>query len=75
MDRQQISSQYLYFSPLTSTHGLIPTYLFQVLPDITSLIAKWQSLSKKEKMNDEEKKTPTEGSITQIDDKNEIPGT
>lgn len=51
------------------------TYVFQILPDITSVIAKWQSLSKKEKMNDEEKNTPTEGSVTQSDDKNELPGT
>lgn len=51
------------------------THFFQILPDITSIIAKWQSLSKKEKMNDEEKNTPTEGSVTQTDDKNEIPGT
>lgn len=50
-------------------------HFFQILPDITSVIAKWQSLSKKEKINNEEKNTPTEGSVTQTDDKNEIPGT
>lgn len=58
-----------------SAHLFITTYFFQVLPDITSVIAKWQSLSKKEKMNDEGKNTPTEGSVMQTDDKNEIPGT
>lgn len=50
------------------------TYAFQILPDITSVIAKWQSLSKKEKMNDEGKNIPTEGSVTQTDDKKENPG-
>lgn len=49
------------------------TYVFQILPDITSVIARWQSLSKKEKMNDE-KNIPTEGSVTQTDDKKENPG-
>lgn len=57
------------------THVLIHNYVFQILPDITSVIAKWQSLSKKEMTNDEEKNTPTEGSVTQTDDKNENPGT
>lgn len=44
------------------------------MPDITSVIAKWQSLSKKEK-SDEEINPPTEGSVTKTDDTNEIPGT
>lgn len=42
---------------------------------MTSIIAKWQSLSKKEKMNIEEKNTKTEGTVAQMNDKNEIPGT
>lgn len=57
------------------THVLKPSYFFQILPDITSVISKWQSLSKKEKINNEEKNTPLEGSVTQADVKNEIPGT
>lgn len=51
------------------------TSVFQILPDITSVIAKWQSLSKKEKLNDEEKNIPAEGSVTQTVDKKEKPGT
>lgn len=42
---------------------------------MTSIIAKWQSLSKKEKMNGEEKNPKTEGIVAQTNDKNEIPGT
>lgn len=58
-----------------STYVLITTYFFQILPDITSVIAKWQSLSKKENMKNEEKNTPTERSVKETDEKNEIPGT
>ncbi|XP_076592199.1 nucleolar pre-ribosomal-associated protein 1 [Chaetodon auriga] len=47
--------------------------LSKILPDMTSIVAKWQSLSKKEKMDDEEKKTKTEETAAQRDDKNEIP--
>ncbi|TNN01113.1 hypothetical protein fugu_010495 [Takifugu bimaculatus] len=58
------------------TEELLQLYreaLSKILPDITSVIAKWQSLSKKEKMNDEGKNLPTEGSVTQTDDKKENP--
>ncbi|TWW76931.1 nucleolar pre-ribosomal-associated protein 1 [Takifugu flavidus] len=58
------------------TEELLQLYreaLSKILPDITSVIAKWQSLSKKEKMNDEGKNIPTEGSVTQTDDKKENP--
>lgn len=41
---------------------------------MTSIVAKWQSISKKEKTDDEEKKTKNEGSAAQIDDKKEMPG-
>lgn len=41
---------------------------------MTSIVAKWQSLSKKEKTNGEEKVTKTEGSAPQTDNKNEMPG-
>lgn len=58
-----------------STYVLINAYFFQILPDITSVIAKWQSLSKKENMNNEEKNAPTERSVKETDEKNEIPGT
>ncbi|XP_031719530.1 nucleolar pre-ribosomal-associated protein 1 isoform X1 [Anarrhichthys ocellatus] len=43
--------------------------LSKILPDITSIVAKWQSLSKKEKTDGEEKKTKTEGSAEQTDNK------
>lgn len=38
---------------------------------MTSVVAKWQSLSKKEKTDDEEKKTKAE---EQTENKNEVPG-
>ncbi|XP_070685256.1 nucleolar pre-ribosomal-associated protein 1 [Pempheris klunzingeri] len=47
--------------------------LSKILPDITSIVAKWQSLSKKEKMEGEEKKTKTEGKAQQTENKNEAP--
>ncbi|XP_041796305.1 nucleolar pre-ribosomal-associated protein 1 isoform X2 [Chelmon rostratus] len=47
--------------------------LSKILPDMTSIVAKWQSISKKEKTDDEEKKTKNEGSAAQIDDKKEMP--
>uniref|UniRef100_A0A8C4IDY3 Nucleolar pre-ribosomal-associated protein 1 n=1 Tax=Dicentrarchus labrax TaxID=13489 RepID=A0A8C4IDY3_DICLA len=47
--------------------------LSKILPDMTSIVAQWQSLSKKEKINGEEKKTKTQGSAAQTDDKNEMP--
>ncbi|TKS80797.1 Nucleolar pre-ribosomal-associated protein 1 URB1 ribosome biogenesis 1 -like protein [Collichthys lucidus] len=47
--------------------------LSKILPDMTSIVAKWQSLSKKEKTHVEEKVTKTEGSAPQTDNKNEMP--
>ncbi|KAL7400418.1 hypothetical protein ABVT39_012092 [Epinephelus coioides] len=47
--------------------------LSKILPDMTSIVAKWQSLSKKEKTDGEEKQTKTEGSAEQTDNKNEVP--
>ncbi|XP_042342998.1 nucleolar pre-ribosomal-associated protein 1 [Plectropomus leopardus] len=47
--------------------------LSKILPDMTSIVAKWQSLSKKEKTDGEEKQTRTEGSAVQTDNKNEVP--
>ncbi|XP_040902942.1 nucleolar pre-ribosomal-associated protein 1 [Toxotes jaculatrix] len=47
--------------------------LSKILPDMTSIVAKWQSLSKKEKTGGEEKKTKTEASAEQTADKNEVP--
>uniref|UniRef100_A0A665V0P4 URB1 ribosome biogenesis homolog n=1 Tax=Echeneis naucrates TaxID=173247 RepID=A0A665V0P4_ECHNA len=46
--------------------------LSKVLPDMTSIVAKWQSLSKKEKTV-EEKKSKTIGDTEQMDSKNEVP--
>lgn len=42
---------------------------------MTSIIAKWQSLSKKEKMTGEERNAKAEGPVAQMNDKNETPGT
>ncbi|XP_070761902.1 nucleolar pre-ribosomal-associated protein 1 [Enoplosus armatus] len=47
--------------------------LSKILPDMTSVVAKWQSLSKKEKTDGEEKKTKTEGSADKTDNKNQVP--
>ncbi|XP_032363230.1 nucleolar pre-ribosomal-associated protein 1 [Etheostoma spectabile] len=47
--------------------------LSKILPDITSIVSKWQSLSKKEKMDGEEKTAKIEGSAEQTDNKNEAP--
>lgn len=41
---------------------------------MTSIVSKWQSLSKKEKTDAEEKKTKPEESAAQTDDKKETPG-
>uniref|UniRef100_A0A8D3C091 Nucleolar pre-ribosomal-associated protein 1 n=1 Tax=Scophthalmus maximus TaxID=52904 RepID=A0A8D3C091_SCOMX len=46
--------------------------LSKILPDMTSIVAKWQSLSKKEKMDCEGNKTKEAGSAEQTDDKNEV---
>ncbi|KAM3616229.1 uncharacterized protein V6R79_014656 [Siganus canaliculatus] len=56
--------------------GLVLQYretLSKILPDIMSIVAKWQSLSKKEKVNGEEEKTKTEGSDAQAKEKSEMP--
>ncbi|CAK6968909.1 nucleolar pre-ribosomal-associated protein 1 [Scomber scombrus] len=47
--------------------------LSKILPDMTSIVAKWQSLSKKEKTEGEGKTTKNEGSAEQTDTKNEAP--
>ncbi|KAI3354092.1 hypothetical protein L3Q82_018642 [Scortum barcoo] len=47
--------------------------LSKILPDMTSIVAKWQSLSKKEKTDGEDKKTKTEGRAEQMNNKNEAP--
>ncbi|XP_035010769.2 nucleolar pre-ribosomal-associated protein 1 [Hippoglossus stenolepis] len=47
--------------------------LSKILPDMTSIVAKWQSLSKKEKTEGEDKKTKTEGSSEKTDNKKEEP--
>lgn len=47
----------------------------QVLPDLTSIIAKWQSISKKEKATGEEKQSKMEEAVTQTSEENENPGT
>lgn len=43
---------------------------------MTSIVSKWQSLSKKDKTSGEEKekKAKTERSSEQMDNKNEVPG-
>lgn len=41
---------------------------------MTSIVSKWQSLSKKEKTDGDEKKTETEGVTVQTTNKNEVPG-
>lgn len=46
----------------------------QILPDMTSVIGKWQSLNRKEMMNGEEKDTKIEGTAAQTSDNNETPG-
>uniref|UniRef100_A0A8C2ZS25 URB1 ribosome biogenesis homolog n=1 Tax=Cyclopterus lumpus TaxID=8103 RepID=A0A8C2ZS25_CYCLU len=43
--------------------------LSKILPNITSIVAKWQLLSKKEKTDGEGKKTNSEGSAEQTDNK------
>ncbi|KAI4816002.1 hypothetical protein KUCAC02_006121, partial [Chaenocephalus aceratus] len=47
--------------------------LSKILPDMTSIVSKWQSLSKKEKTDGDEKKTTTEGVTEQTTNKNEVP--
>nr|XP_020468810.1 nucleolar pre-ribosomal-associated protein 1 isoform X2 [Monopterus albus] len=47
--------------------------LSKILPDMTSIIAQWQSVSKKEKAGGEEERIKIEGSSRQSDNKNEIP--
>ncbi|XP_040030484.2 nucleolar pre-ribosomal-associated protein 1 isoform X2 [Gasterosteus aculeatus] len=49
--------------------------LSKILPDTTALVSKWQLLSKKEKTEDEESKTKTEGGVEQKDNKVPVPET
>lgn len=44
------------------------------MPDLTSIIAKWQSISKKEKATGEEKQSKTEETVTQTSEEIENPG-
>ncbi|XP_059187700.1 nucleolar pre-ribosomal-associated protein 1 isoform X2 [Centropristis striata] len=74
LDKSEWHSSDLY--TLDMMGDLVQQYretLSRILPDMTSIVAKWQSLSKKEKMDGEEKKTKTEGRAEQTDDKNEVP--
>lgn len=48
--------------------------MFQILPDMTSIVSKWQSLSKKENTGSEDKTTKNEGSAKQADNKSELSG-
>ncbi|XP_039986899.1 nucleolar pre-ribosomal-associated protein 1 [Xiphias gladius] len=75
LDKSEGHSSDLY--TLDMMGDLVQQYretLSKILPDMTSIVAKWQSLSKKEKMDGEEKKAKTEGSAEQTDNKNEAPG-
>ncbi|CAG6000164.1 unnamed protein product [Menidia menidia] len=47
--------------------------LGKILPDMTGIISTWQSLSKKEKADGEDKKTRGEGSAEQTEEKREQP--
>ncbi|KAK2912907.1 nucleolar pre-ribosomal-associated protein 1 isoform X1 [Channa argus] len=47
--------------------------LSKILPDMTSIVAKWQSLSRKEKTSGKEKKSKMEESAEQTLDKSEVP--
>ncbi|XP_047450940.1 nucleolar pre-ribosomal-associated protein 1 isoform X2 [Mugil cephalus] len=47
--------------------------LSKTLPDMTSIVSTWQSLSKKEKTDGEEKKTNTEASAELTVNENEVP--
>ncbi|KAG7243058.1 hypothetical protein INR49_016433 [Caranx melampygus] len=64
-------------STVFQTNEVIPLprllSMIMILPDMTSIVSKWQSLSKKEKTSGEEKKAKTEGSSEQTDNKNEVP--
>ncbi|XP_061575705.1 nucleolar pre-ribosomal-associated protein 1 [Cololabis saira] len=46
--------------------------LGKILPDMTGIVSTWQSLSKKEKANDDDKKTKSEGSDEVTDKNNEL---
>uniref|UniRef100_A0A673CDV0 URB1 ribosome biogenesis homolog n=1 Tax=Sphaeramia orbicularis TaxID=375764 RepID=A0A673CDV0_9TELE len=48
--------------------------LSKILPDMTSIVSKWQSLSKKDKPETDGKKAKAEGSGKQLDMMNEAPG-
>nr|XP_046245595.1 nucleolar pre-ribosomal-associated protein 1 [Scatophagus argus] len=74
LDKSEWHSSDVY--SLDAMEELVQQYretLSKILPDMTSIVAKWQSLSKKEKANGEGKKTKSEGSAAQTDDKNQMP--
>ncbi|XP_037631816.1 nucleolar pre-ribosomal-associated protein 1 isoform X2 [Sebastes umbrosus] len=75
LDKSEWHSSDIY--TLDMMGNLVQQYrdtLSKILPDMTSIVAKWQSLSKKEKTDGEEKKTKTEGSAEQTDKQNEVQG-
>ncbi|XP_065816652.1 nucleolar pre-ribosomal-associated protein 1 isoform X2 [Labrus bergylta] len=47
--------------------------LSKILPDMTGIVSKWQSISKKEKTDGEDKKNRTKGGAEETDNKNEAP--
>ncbi|KAM7399033.1 hypothetical protein PAMP_018327 [Pampus punctatissimus] len=60
---------------LDAMGGLVQQYretLSKILPDMTSIVAKWQSLTKKEKTEAEGKTTKNEGSAEQTETTNEV---
>ncbi|XP_056139099.1 nucleolar pre-ribosomal-associated protein 1 [Lampris incognitus] len=48
--------------------------LSKILPDMTGIVSKWQSLTKKDKADDKGKEEKKEGSAEEKDSKAEIPG-
>lgn len=55
--------------------AFISLFSFQILPDMTSVVAKWQSLTKKEKTDGEDKKSKKEANAAATTDgKSEAPG-
>ncbi|XP_029302759.1 nucleolar pre-ribosomal-associated protein 1 isoform X2 [Cottoperca gobio] len=74
LDKSEWHSSNVYTSDMMG--DLVQQYretLSKILPDMTSIVSKWQSLSKKEKTDAEEKKTKTEGSAEQTDNENKVP--
>ncbi|XP_068174249.1 nucleolar pre-ribosomal-associated protein 1 [Antennarius striatus] len=75
LDKSEWHSSDMY--ALDAMEDLVQQYretLSKVLPDITSIVAKWQSLGKKEKMSGEGKTAINQEIDAQTDDKNEVPG-